>query len=252
MNQQFVRKAHRWLGIVAIAQLFIWTGSGLFFAMIPIDDIRGSHLLEQAAVFRLAHVKLVSPSFLVGRYPELSTVNLNQVRIGQRLNTPVYTIKAGDSRWVFNAETAEKLDPLTELEVSLIASSATNLSVRSATWLTDVAPGSEYRGGELPAWQVEMEGGDHVQLYITAYSGQIEAVRTAKWRIYDLLWSLHIMDYVDRDNFNSWLLRGFALLGVITVLSGIALFFISSVRTGRRGEQDVGDRRVAQETTSRP
>ena len=41
------------------------------------------------------------------------------------------------------------------------------------------------------------------------------------------------MDYRGRDNFNTWLLRGFALLGVITMLSGVWLFFKSLRRRVR-------------------
>jgi hypothetical protein len=231
LGQPLIKKTHRWLGLVAAIQLFIWTGSGLFFAVIPIEDIRGTHLIESPAIFRLGHTKLVSPSSLVRHYKELSTVRLDQIEIKQRMNTPVYVIKVEENWLVFNAETAEKLAPLTEIEANLIASNHTNLPIRSAILVTTLEPGSEYRGGELPAWKVALDGSDNAHLWIGANSGQVSAIRTTKWRIYDFLWSLHIMDYGGRDNFNSWLLRGFATLGVFTILSGIVLF-VSSV--GRR------------------
>ena len=230
MNQSFFRKLHRWLGVVAAIQLFIWMGSGLFFAVMPIDDIRGSYLLEQPAVFRLGHVKLVSPSSLVSQHQELSTVNLDQVQIAQRLNTPIYMVEAEAGWLVFNAETAEKLGPLTEQEARVLASNSTRLPVRSISWVSTVEPGSEYRGGELPAWKVELEGDAHANLWLGANSGKVEAVRTTNWRIYDFLWSLHIMNYGDREDFNSWLLRGFALLGLVTIVSGVVLFVLSLVR----------------------
>ena len=229
LDHPLAKKTHRWLGLVAAIQLFIWTGSGLFFAIIPIEDIRGTHLIESPAIFRLGHTRLVSPSSLVRQHKELSNVRLDQVEIKQRLNTPVYVIKVEENWLVFNAETAKELALLTETEANSIASNHTYLPVLSATLVTALESGSEYRGGELPAWKIELEGSDHANLWIGANSGQVSAVRTTKWRIYDFLWSLHIMDYGDRDNFNSWLLRGFSLLGVLTILSGIILF-ISSVR----------------------
>lgn len=228
LNQLLIRKYHRWLGLVATIQLFIWTSSGLFFALMPIDDIRGTHLVEQPATFRLGHVKMISPSSLVRQYKQLSTVRVDQIQIRQRLNTPVYISQIEDTWLVFNAETAEQLAPLTETEAKSIASNNTSLPIRSAALVTTVARGSEYRKGELPAWKIELEGSDHASLWIGANTGQLTAVRTTKWRIYDFLWSLHIMDYLDRDNFNSWLLRAFALLGVITILSGIILFILST------------------------
>ena len=38
----------------------------------------------------------------------------------------------------------------------------------------------------------------------------------------------HTMDYEGRDNFNTLLLRAFSLLGLLTVLSGFVLWYISS------------------------
>ena len=38
----------------------------------------------------------------------------------------------------------------------------------------------------------------------------------------------HTMDYEGRDNFNASILRLFSLLGLITVLSGFLLWFVSS------------------------
>ena len=50
------------------------------------------------------------------------------------------------------------------------------------------------------------------------------------WRIFDFVWMLHIMDYQDRDNFNTWLLISAAALALIISLSGMYLV----VKTVRR------------------
>ena len=42
------------------------------------------------------------------------------------------------------------------------------------------------------------------------------------------LWMMHPMDYQSRDNFNTTLLRGFSLLGLVTVLSGFTLWGVST------------------------
>lgn len=223
-----IRKTHRWLGFVAAIQLLIWTSSGLFFSIVPIDDVRGTHLLQAPPALRLGHVKLISPSALVAQHKELAMLSLSKIQLQQRLYTPVYLVKLEDKLSVYHAETAQKLMPLTETEALSIATNATRLPVLSATWVTEVSRGSEYRDGELPAWKVELNGVDEAKLWIGANSGKVSAIRTNTWRLYDFLWSLHIMDYLDRDNFNSWLLRAFALLGVITIVSGMLLFFISA------------------------
>ncbi len=223
MNQLFIRKAHRWLGTFAALQLLIWTGSGLFFAISPIDDIRGSHLTSPSASLRLGHVQLISPSNLVKYNKELAMVSLKHIKISQRLHTPVYIINAEEQKLVFNAETGEKLTLLNQMQAEAIATNNTTRAILSSTLIKTVQRDSEYRDGELPAWKIKLEGPEHPNLWIGANSGRVNAIRTTNWRIYDFLWSLHIMDYVERKNFNSWLLKGFALLGLITILSGVLL-----------------------------
>jgi hypothetical protein len=41
------------------------------------------------------------------------------------------------------------------------------------------------------------------------------------------------MDFEGRDNINNYILRGFSILGIITILSGFLLFFVSSKFFGR-------------------
>ena len=228
MKSSFIRKAHRWLGLIAAIQLLIWTGSGLFFSIVPIDDVRGTHLLQAPPALRLEHVRLISPSELVAQHQELAMLSVGKVQLQQRLYTPIYLVKREDELLVFHAETAAKLAPLSETEAHSIATNSSPLPVQSLSWVTSVDRGSEYRDGELPAWKVELKGVDEANLWIGANSGKVSAIRTNTWRLYDFLWSLHIMDYVDRDNFNSWLLRAFALLGVITIASGVLLFCVSA------------------------
>ena len=204
----------------------------------PIDDVRGTHLLQAPPALRLGHVRLISPSSLATQHKELAMLSLDKIQLQQRLYTPVYLVTLEDELSVYHAETAEKLAPLTETEALSIATNATRLPVLSATWVTEVSRGSEYRDGELPAWKVELESVDEANLWIGANTGKVSAIRTNTWRLYDFLWSLHIMDYLDRDNFNSWLLRAFALLGVITVASGLALFFISARQRKRSPSTD--------------
>ena len=85
-------------------------------------------------------------------------LSLGRIQLQQRLHTPVYVVKRADKLLVYNAETGRKLLPLTETEALSIATNASRLPVLSATWVTEVKRGSEYREGELPAWKIELAG----------------------------------------------------------------------------------------------
>lgn len=90
--------------------------------------------------------------------------------------------------------------------------------------------GSEYRGRKLPLYKVSSlsNAGKEINVYQDPFSGEIVAIRSVQWRIWDLMWGLHIMDWIDRDNIDNLLLKFFSLLALLTSISGIALFFLKN------------------------
>ena len=64
-----------------------------------------------------------------------------------------------------------------------------------------------------------------INLYIDIYSGEITAVRSLQWRIWDLMWGFHIMDWQTRDKINNIFLKIFSILALVSSVSGILLFF---------------------------
>ncbi|MCZ6828522.1 MAG: hypothetical protein O7F73_02845 [Gammaproteobacteria bacterium] len=42
------------------------------------------------------------------------------------------------------------------------------------------------------------------------------------------MWMLHILDFEDRDNFNTLLLQIAARLGIITIISGLVLWLMTT------------------------
>ena len=104
----------------------------------------------------------------------------------------------------------------------------------SAERITAVGPHDEYRGRPLPAFKIPLSGDGNPIAYVDAVSGDFQRIRHSQWRWFDFLWMTHTMDYQGRDNFNTLLLRGFSLLGLITVLSGFALAFVTSAWLRRK------------------
>ncbi|MEJ6623909.1 MAG: PepSY domain-containing protein [Flavobacteriaceae bacterium] len=86
----------------------------------------------------------------------------------------------------------------------------------------------EYRGKPLPAYEISYKTDENLKAYVAIENGAFQTVRHREWRWFDFLWMTHTMDYQGRDNFNTIVLRAFSFLGLITVLSGFLLWFISS------------------------
>ena len=87
--------------------------------------------------------------------------------------------------------------------------------------------GSEYRGRDLPLYKVLAENtdGEELNIYQNPYTGEIVAIRSQQWRIWDLMWGFHIMDWVERDNIDNILLKVFSFIALFTAITGIVLFF---------------------------
>lgn len=224
MNKRLLRKIHRWLGLIAGIQLLAWTVSGLYFTVIPIEEIRGGHLLTgEASSLSMRETRLLSPSDLLENYPELALVEISDISLTTVLGEPIYLID--DIR--IHAATGERLSPVNEDQARSIANQRTELPIIDVELIEQVSIDSEYRGGELPAWRISLAGSESAALYVGTHTGRVRAVRTDAWRWFDFLWSLHIMDYEAREDFNHLLIQAMAILGLVTVISGLCLFFIT-------------------------
>lgn len=102
------------------------------------------------------------------------------------------------------------------------------LEVTSIKQITETGKHHEYREKLLPAYVITYKTDEALKAYVSVKDGKFQTVRHRSWRWFDFLWMTHTMDYQSRDNFNTMVLRAFSLLGLITVLSGFLLWYISS------------------------
>ena len=111
-----------------------------------------------------------------------------------------------------------------------IVKDRTILQPQTIEIINDPQRGSEYRGRELPLYKVVTlsNAGKEINVYQDPFTGEIVAIRSAQWRVWDLMWGLHIMDWVDRDNIDNLLLKIFSFIALFTSISGVILFFKKS------------------------
>ena len=55
--------------------------------------------------------------------------------------------------------------------------------------------------------KIENDKDKKINLYLNVFSGEITAVRSLQWRIWDLMWGFHIMDWQTRDKINNIFLK---------------------------------------------
>lgn len=218
---------HRWLSLLALAQLFVWTGTGLYFAVTPIEQVRGEDRTAHA------HPSPI-PWQTLAPVPREALAGANEVALRSVAGRWVWAAKGDEGRrWLVDATAGNplELDGALATEIAR-ADQRDQPAVREVTRYADGdAPPSEYRGRPLPAWRVLLDDDRGTRVYVDALHGAVTARRNDTWRLYDFLWGLHIMDYRGRENFNNALLVAFSALGVLTAISGAVLW---GLRLGRR------------------
>ena len=110
----------------------------------------------------------------------------------------------------------------------------TTLNPISAEEIIKQKNGSEYRGRELPLYKVLSSDIDdkEINVYLNMYSGEIVAIRSFQWSVWDLMWGFHIMDWQERDDINNLLLKIFSILALLSAITGILLFFKVDINSG--------------------
>lgn len=211
---QRVARWHIWLGWAAALPLLLWTASGLFMALRPIEEVRGTALRAEAPP--LATAKLVLPS-LPGPVSKLALV--------YEAGRPVWVATLGHhdlSR--YSAADGQPLGPVEAIEARFLAETALMGDARVTAirrFAATEAPLDLRR--ERPSWQAQFADGTHV--YIDADTGEVLALRTGWWRAYDFMWGLHIMDPMGRENTSHVLLWLFSTVALVSCLLGTTLLF---------------------------
>ena len=163
----------------------------------------------------------------------LKNLNINKeedytILLKRRADRWVYQVDSSNQISNYDAISGERLFFITPDEASLIVSRETNLKPKKVELINDKKSGSEYRGRNLPLYRVFVEEPQKGMVYVDPNTGEIAAIRTRLWRTFDFLWSLHIMDYRERDDFSHWLIRIFAFIGLMTIVSGMLLWYYTS------------------------
>jgi hypothetical protein len=223
-------RLHYWASLLFGVQVLIWIGTGLYFAAVPISQVRGEHLRAEVAPVSVAFDGVISPELAA------AAVNAEAAEMTLKMldGEAVYVVRASDGRTTLvDALTGESRAGITDAQAQrlAVAAYAGAGSLQSLTHLDH--PPAEY-GREGPAYAAVFGPEDAATLYVNATTGEARVVRTDQWRFYDFLWGLHIMDWANRENFNSLHLIGFAAGGLVLSVAGAGLAGARLLRNRRR------------------
>ena len=212
--RNIVRNTHKYLSFFISVQLFLWTVSGIYFAFNKIELVRG----EQYRLTESFPINFNEVNF--------SRSDVQQVKAINRLGEIIFVVSGSRGIEYLNA-LGTPVSKLSKSEVFEIVSSSSTLEPIVLEEITESSKGSEFRGRDLPLYKVTSlnDKDKKINLYLNVFSGEITAVRSLQWRIWDLMWGFHIMDWQTRDKINNIFLQIFSILALVSSISGIMLFF---------------------------
>jgi len=243
MDVRTYRKIHRWLGLVVGIQLLLWTVGGLFFSLNPIAKVRGETEEPEAPPLEFSTPPASPAEALSELLLDHPQAEIRSVLLRHHPDGAVYEItflEDEEPHWALaEVSTGELRSTVDREEAEEIARQAYALDspIADVTLITETSSGSEYRERPLPAYRVTFDDSLGTRLYVSIERGAVTARRNDRWRLFDFLWMLHIMDYQTRDNFNTILLQAVSALGLVTVLSGFVLAGLTSPRLRRLADR---------------
>ena len=212
--RNIVRNTHKYLSFFISLQLFLWTMSGIYFAFNKIELVRGEqYRLTESFPINFDEIKF-------------SRSDVQQVKAINRLGEIIFVVSGSNGIEYLDAS-GTRISKLNKNEVFEIVSSSSSLKPIDLEEITESSKGSEFRGRDLPLFKVTSlnDNDKKINLYLNVFSGEITAVRSLQWRIWDLMWGFHIMDWQTRDKINNIFLKIFSILALVSSISGIMLFF---------------------------
>ena len=217
---RFLRKLHKWLGLIVVLQLLLWTVSGTLFVWLDHHEVSAEHSVKSVPPAVLA-----SPATLVEPPTWTSAGEILEVRLTSLLDQWVWRVETTAGIELLSATTAEPLQ-LTEQTVRELATRQYNGTGKITSIVFHPTSTIETRDS-TSTWAVRFDDEQATTFYFSADDGRLVETRNSTWRWFDFFWMLYTMDYRGRDNFNNPLVVTVAFAALWLALSGLILLFKS-------------------------
>ena len=89
----YIRRFHRYFGVILGIQFFLWTLGGLYFSWSNMDEIHGD-LQKKSVPLLSSNISLVSPSVVLDSFKRIHRIDsLVSIELIEILGKPFYQIR---------------------------------------------------------------------------------------------------------------------------------------------------------------
>jgi len=215
----WLRRIHKWVGLVIGVQFLIWAISGTAMALLDMEEVAGGAMAEQApaAVPSAGAAWPRIQSALAGQ-------PVSKLAIRELASGSVYAVTFRGGERLFDAASGA---PVT-IDRSLAAAIATAAFPGTAKtkWVHPLPEITlAVREHSLPIWRVDFSDAAKSSYYISGSTGEVLERRNETWRWWDFFWMLHNMDYAMRTSFNHPLIIMVGIAMAWLAVTGFWLLF---------------------------
>jgi len=215
------RKYHKWLMLFVGLQFVIWSVTGAYMVIFDIDYIHGDSLVTDKQTFLKSEQIHYSIAQLYTDHPNAKGLELSTL-----LGAAVYRFNDGKIKYLLSADTGKSLSPINEDYAVLIAKHQymhDKVTIKQISLIAENPP-FELSARYLPVWRIDFDEFASPSFYISVQTGELVTKRHTFWRLFDWMFSFHVMDYVEEDPSNKLLLV-FAVLSFVASMFGIVLTY---------------------------
>ncbi len=220
----YIRLLHKWLGLLVGLQVLVWLSSGLYMVLLDIDFIHGDSLVKNMQqTVTMPQNSAIDISDLRTRYADATAITLTPV-----MGRPLFAVSTPNETLLIDPQSGKLISPLDERTAREIARFHFNgdAVIKKASLITSDPP-MEIQTRRLPLWRIDFNDAYNTSFYVDPFTGTLVTRRFQYWRIFDFMWMLHIMDYQERANAHSLLLKSAQVTGLLFSISGLWLLFYS-------------------------
>ena len=211
------RKIHKWVGLILGLQFVLWTLSGSVMALLDSDKVGGHSAAPMKAAAQAWPTDMIPPGVGAG----VQGLTLRRI-----IGRPVYEVKDEQGVRLLDARSGERILIDAPLAQNIARDAFHHKSAISSVERLDKA-NLEARDHAGAMWRVNFTDEENSSSYISAETGRALVNRGDTWRLWDIAWMLHNMDYVNRTSFNHPLIIFVAFGALWLSFTGFYLLFKS-------------------------
>lgn len=212
-------KLHKWLALVVAIPILAWFVSGLFIAFVPGEAIHGHNEHHTPASVDPAAIAEPLAAALARHGKPVERIDVRSM-----LGRPVALLSPAEGRpTLVDLSSGRVRSPIDRM--TAVALARAELGPRAGVPISVTAIASPLRAyaGPLPAWRVDFADDDRTQVYVAADLGRVVATRNRLFRVFDVMWSLHILNFEDPRGINTPWLWGSAAVALAVALTGVII-----------------------------